>query len=101
MEYDRAGHLIDLNFQPRYSLKVSTSVRASAVSRLTMAISVRCVGVDLTIFQLNIFLGDLIIAGKAKPSFVVSHNLPLEDAPEAFEKFSKREEGYTKILLHP
>jgi glutathione-independent formaldehyde dehydrogenase len=46
-------------------------------------------------------LRDLIIAGRAKPSFVVSHELPLEQAPEAYEKFDKRIEGYTKVVLHP
>ena len=46
-------------------------------------------------------LRDLILAGRAKPSFVVSHELPLEEAPEAYEKFDKRVEGYTKVVLHP
>ncbi|OCB89104.1 GroES-like protein [Sanghuangporus baumii] len=49
----------------------------------------------------NRYLRDLIVAGKAKPSFVVSHHLTLEDAPVAYEKFDKRADGYTKILLHP
>lgn len=46
-------------------------------------------------------LRDLIIEGRAKPSFVVSHELPLTDAPSAYEKFDKRVEGYTKVVLHP
>jgi glutathione-independent formaldehyde dehydrogenase len=46
-------------------------------------------------------LRDLIITGRAKPSFVVSHELPLDQAPVAYEKFDKRIEGYTKVLLHP
>ena len=46
-------------------------------------------------------LRDLIIAGRATPSFVVSHELALEQAPEAYEKFDKRIEGYTKVVLHP
>jgi glutathione-independent formaldehyde dehydrogenase len=46
-------------------------------------------------------LRDLIIAGRATPSFVVSHELPLDAAPEAYEKFDKRVEGYTKVVLHP
>jgi len=49
----------------------------------------------------NRYLRDLIIAGVAKPSFVVSHNLPLSDAASAYEKFDKRVDGYTKVLLHP
>jgi glutathione-independent formaldehyde dehydrogenase len=46
-------------------------------------------------------LRDLIIAGRATPSFVVSHELPLDQAPGAYEKFDKRIEGYTKVVLHP
>ncbi|MBV9012989.1 MAG: glutathione-independent formaldehyde dehydrogenase [Pseudonocardiales bacterium] len=46
-------------------------------------------------------LRDLIIRGRAKPSVIVSHELPLEAAPEAYEKFDKRVEGWTKVLLHP
>jgi len=49
----------------------------------------------------NAQLRDLIIAGRAKPSFVVSHELPLADAPMAYEKFDKRIDGYTKVVLHP
>jgi glutathione-independent formaldehyde dehydrogenase len=49
----------------------------------------------------NRHLRDLIITGRAQPSFVVSHELPLDQAPVAYEKFDKRIEGYTKVLLHP
>ena len=49
----------------------------------------------------NAYLRDLIIAGKAAPSFVVSHQVPLEDAPDAYDKFDKRVEGYTKVILKP
>jgi glutathione-independent formaldehyde dehydrogenase len=46
-------------------------------------------------------LRDLIIEGRARPSFVVSHELPLDQAPMAYEKFDQRVEGYTKVVLHP
>lgn len=46
-------------------------------------------------------LRDLIASGRARPSFVVSHELSLEDAPQAYDKFDKRIEGYTKVILHP
>ncbi|MGK5499969.1 glutathione-independent formaldehyde dehydrogenase [Streptomyces sp. URMC 125] len=46
-------------------------------------------------------LRDLIIAGRATPSFVVSHRLPLDDAPDAYRRFDRREEGWTKVLLRP
>ncbi|ANH91690.1 MULTISPECIES: glutathione-independent formaldehyde dehydrogenase [unclassified Streptomyces] len=51
--------------------------------------------------QYNRQLRDLIIAGRARPSFVVSHELPLDQAPQAYEKFDQRVEGYTKVVLHP
>lgn len=49
----------------------------------------------------NRYLRDLIIAGRAKPSFVVSHEIGIEDAEVAYEKFDKRIDGYTKVLIHP
>jgi len=49
----------------------------------------------------NRYLRDLIISGKAKPSFVVSHDVSIDDAPDAYKKFDKRIEGYTKVLIHP
>lgn len=49
----------------------------------------------------NRYLRDLIISGRAKPSFVVSHEVDLDEAPDAYEKFDKRIDGYTKVLLHP
>jgi glutathione-independent formaldehyde dehydrogenase len=49
----------------------------------------------------NAFLRDLIIAGRVKPSIVVSHRLPLEEAPDAFRRFDRREDGYIKVILDP
>lgn len=46
-------------------------------------------------------LRDLIVAGKATPSTVVSHRLPLREAPDAYERFDRRETGWTKVLLQP
>jgi glutathione-independent formaldehyde dehydrogenase len=40
-------------------------------------------------------------SGRATPSLLVSHELPLDEAPGAYEKFDKRADGYTKVLLHP
>lgn len=51
--------------------------------------------------QYNRYLRDLIIAGRAKPSFVISHEIGIEDAVTAYDKFDKRIEGYTKVLIHP
>jgi threonine dehydrogenase-like Zn-dependent dehydrogenase len=41
------------------------------------------------------------VSGRAKPSFVVSHEIGLDEAPQAYEKFDKRVDGYTKVLIHP
>ena len=49
----------------------------------------------------NIHLRDLIAAGKAKPSFLVSHHLPLHDAPDAYRHFDARDDGWTKVILKP
>ncbi|MGA7220292.1 MAG: glutathione-independent formaldehyde dehydrogenase [Candidatus Sulfotelmatobacter sp.] len=47
----------------------------------------------------NEYLRDLIVNGRAKPSKIVSHHIPIEEAPDAYDKFDKRIEGYTKILI--
>ncbi len=49
----------------------------------------------------NRYLRDLIHAGRAKPSFIVSHRLPLDEAPNAYKHFDAREKGWTKVLLRP
>ena len=49
----------------------------------------------------NRYLRDLIISGVAKPSFVVSHEVGIDDAPMAYDKFDKHLDGFTKVLLHP
>jgi glutathione-independent formaldehyde dehydrogenase len=46
-------------------------------------------------------LRDLIVAGTARPSFIVSHEISLEEAPDAYDKFDQRVDGYTKVLLKP
>ncbi len=47
----------------------------------------------------NEYLRDLIVNGRAKPSKIVSHHIRIDDAPNAYEKFDKRIEGYTKVLI--
>lgn len=46
-------------------------------------------------------LRDMIITGAARPSQIISHRLLLDDAPDAFEKFDAREDGYIKVMLRP
>lgn len=47
----------------------------------------------------NEYLRDLIVNGRAKPGKIVSHHIRIEDAPDAYSKFDKRIEGYTKVLI--
>ncbi|KAH8927766.1 GroES-like protein [Atractiella rhizophila] len=49
----------------------------------------------------NRYLRDLIISGRAKPSLVVTHEIGIDKAVEAYDKFDRRVEGYTKVLIHP
>ena len=46
-------------------------------------------------------LRDLIEAGKANPSFIVSHELSLDQAPDAYKNFDERNDGWTKVILRP
>ena len=46
-------------------------------------------------------LCNLIEVGKAKPSWIVSHELPLEQAPDAYKSFDERKPGWTKVVLKP
>ncbi|MFB7574967.1 MULTISPECIES: glutathione-independent formaldehyde dehydrogenase [unclassified Streptomyces] len=46
-------------------------------------------------------LCNLIQQGKATPSWIVSHELPLDRAPEAYQHFDARDNGWTKVVLHP
>lgn len=43
----------------------------------------------------------LVVEGKIDPSFVVTHRLPLTRAPEAYEKFCQKEDGFIKVVLEP
>jgi glutathione-independent formaldehyde dehydrogenase len=46
-------------------------------------------------------LRDLIHQDKANPSVIISHELPLAEAPGAYKHFDDRDEGWTKVILHP
>lgn len=46
-------------------------------------------------------LRDLITARKASPSFIISHEMPLEQAPDAYKNFDDRKNGWTKVVLKP
>ena len=39
--------------------------------------------------------------GEIDPSFVITHRIPLEGAPEAYEKFRKKTDGCIKVVIKP
>ena len=47
----------------------------------------------------NEYLRDLIVQGRAHPGRIVSHHIGIQEAPDAYEKFDRREDGYNKILI--
>lgn len=49
----------------------------------------------------NRALRDLIHEGKATPSWIVSHEVGLDDAPDAYRHFDDRDDGWTKVVLKP
>ena len=53
------------------------------------------------VMRYNRQLRDLIVAGRATPSFIVSHELGLDEAVRGYDQFDKRVDGWTKVLLHP
>ncbi len=49
----------------------------------------------------NRLLSRLIEHDRVKPSWIISHQLPLEDAPKAYASFDERKDGWTKVVLKP
>jgi len=47
----------------------------------------------------NVPLRNMIVSGRAKPSFVVSHHISFEEVEEAYKKFDQRKDGYVKVVL--
>jgi threonine dehydrogenase-like Zn-dependent dehydrogenase len=46
-------------------------------------------------------LMELIESGAIDPSFVITHRLPLEDAPDAYRTFRDKADGCIKVVLKP
>ena len=44
---------------------------------------------------------DLIERGMIDPSFVITHRLPLDRAPEGYKRFRDKEDGCIKVVLKP
>jgi glutathione-independent formaldehyde dehydrogenase len=53
------------------------------------------------VMRYNRHLRDLIINGRAHPSFLVSHEMSLSEAATGYENFDNRENGWMKVLLRP
>jgi glutathione-independent formaldehyde dehydrogenase len=49
----------------------------------------------------TIRLRDMITSGRARPGTIVTHHASLDDAPELYRQFDKRESGVIKAVLHP
>ena len=46
-------------------------------------------------------LRDLIHWDRANPSIIISHELSLDQAPDAYKHFDQRDDGWTKVILRP
>jgi threonine dehydrogenase-like Zn-dependent dehydrogenase len=44
---------------------------------------------------------ELVRSGKIDPSFVVTHRVPLSEAPEAYHLFREKKDGCIKVVLDP
>ncbi|HEY1762417.1 MAG TPA: glutathione-independent formaldehyde dehydrogenase [Acidimicrobiales bacterium] len=49
----------------------------------------------------TVLLRDMVVAGRAKPSVVVTHHGGLDDAPGFFTAFDQRADGVIKAVLRP
>ena len=63
-------------------------------------------GLTLKMGQTNVHrylprLLDYILKGKIDPSFVITHRMPLEDAPEGYRMFRNKQDNCEKIVLKP
>jgi len=46
-------------------------------------------------------LMEKVMSGALDPTFVITHRLPLEDAPRAYKIFNNKEDGCIKVVLKP
>jgi glutathione-independent formaldehyde dehydrogenase len=51
--------------------------------------------------QYTVLLRDLVLSGRGRPSFVVTHHGSLDDAPKLYATFDERAEGLVKAVLRP
>lgn len=43
----------------------------------------------------------MILEDKFDPSFIITHRLRLEDGPDAYEKFKRKQDGCIKVVMNP
>jgi threonine dehydrogenase-like Zn-dependent dehydrogenase len=77
-----------------WGARQSLSFRGGCGIRIGSDVHAACEGEVLKLCK-------LIAEGKATPSFIISHELPLDRAAEAYENFDARKEGWTKVVLKP
>ena len=46
-------------------------------------------------------LFDLIESGEIDPSTIITHTMPLDDAPHAYDIFNSKEDDCIKVVLKP
>lgn len=49
----------------------------------------------------SLLLRDLVGSGRARPGVIVTHHGGLQDAPDVYRRFDRREDGVIKAVLHP
>jgi len=49
--------------------------------------------------KIILMVGDMIIAGVAKPGLIVSYRISIEDAPAAYREFSQHADCHMKIII--
>jgi glutathione-independent formaldehyde dehydrogenase len=49
----------------------------------------------------TLLLRDLVVSGRARPGVIVTHHGGLDDAPDLYRRFDRREDGVIKAVLHP
>jgi glutathione-independent formaldehyde dehydrogenase len=56
--------------------------------------------VQASVKKYNCHLRELIAAGKAKPSWIISHEISLHEAADAYKNFDHRTNGWTNQSSH-
>jgi threonine dehydrogenase-like Zn-dependent dehydrogenase len=44
---------------------------------------------------------DKIVDGSIDPSFVITHTIPIDEAPQGYRMFREKQDGCIKVILKP